>query len=129
MQKIKYNNTQINELKAIKYVKNVTEKHIVFTTECKLKVVELSKKWVFSREIFEKLWFPTYVINSEIPIESLKRWKRNLTKKGVIEEKKWKSKKEEIDFENMTKEQYIEYLEAKLALYEEFADYMKKWLP
>jgi len=25
----------------------------------------------------------------------------------------------------MTKEQYIEYLEAKLALYEEFADYMK----
>jgi len=44
MQKIKFNNTQINELKAIKYVKNVTEKHIIFTTECKLKVVELSKK-------------------------------------------------------------------------------------
>ena len=40
-----------------------------------------------------------------------------------------KTKKEEIDFDNMTKEQYIEYLEAKLALYEEFADYMKKWLP
>ena len=47
MQKIKYNNTQINELKAIKYVKNVTEKHIVFTTECKLKVVELSKNEYF----------------------------------------------------------------------------------
>ena len=129
MQKVKYNQNQINELKTIKYVKNVTQKHIVFTTECKLKVIDFSKKWIFYREIFEKLWFPDYVINSEIPKESLKRWKRNISKKGVIEEKKWRNKKEKIDFNNMTKEQYIEYLEAKVAYLEEIKKYIESWLP
>ena len=52
---------------------------------------------------------------------NLKTWK--------IEEKKWRPKKEKIDFDNMTLEQENEYLKAKLALYEEFADYMKTWLP
>ena len=35
MTEIKYNKAQIDELKAIKYVKNVTSKHIIFTRECK----------------------------------------------------------------------------------------------
>ena len=128
MQKIKYNDTQINELKTIKYVKNATEKHIIFTQECKFKIIELSNKWIYFREIFNKLWFPKYVIDSEVPRNTLKRLKNNL-KTGKIEEKKWRPKKEKIDFDNMTLEQENEYLKAKLALYEEFAEYMKTWLP
>lgn len=129
MRLIKYNETQIEELKKNKYVKSVTNKNINFTLECKLEVVKLSKRWMFYKDIFKKLWFPEYVINSNIPQECNKRWKRNINKKWVIEERKWRTKKEKIDFDNMTLEQENEYLRAKLALYEEFADYMKSWLP
>jgi parvulin-like peptidyl-prolyl isomerase len=55
MTEIKYNKAQINELKANKYVKNVTEKHIVFKTEFKMKALKLSNKHMLSKEIFEKL--------------------------------------------------------------------------
>jgi hypothetical protein len=41
---IKYNIAQIEELKANKYVKKVTEKSIIFTTECKIEVLKLSNK-------------------------------------------------------------------------------------
>jgi hypothetical protein len=41
---IKYTGAQIEELKKNKYVKNVTEKNITFTTECKIEVLKLSKK-------------------------------------------------------------------------------------
>lgn len=128
MQSIKYNEEQIKELKAIKYVKNVTSKHIVFTRECKNKTLELSKKWLFYREIFKKLWFPEYITNSNIPEISYQRWKKNL-EKWNIEGIKWRPKKEQIDFNNMTKEQYIEYLETKVAYLEEIKKYMDSWLP
>jgi len=41
---IKYNDSQIEELKKNKYVKSVTNKNINFTLECKLEVLKLSKK-------------------------------------------------------------------------------------
>ncbi len=125
---IKYNETQIDELKKNKYVKSVTSKNINFTLECKLEVLKLSNKWIFYRDIFNKLWFPEYILNSKIPERSYNRWKTK-SKNWNIEDKKWRPKKEKVDFDNMTLEQENEYLRAKLALYEEFADYMKSWLP
>lgn len=125
---IKYTETQIQELKKNKYIKSVTNKNINFTLECKLEVLRLSKKWMFYRDIFKKLWFPEYIVKSQIPEKSYNRWKTK-SENWNIEDKKWRPKKEEIDFENMTLEQENEYLRAKLALYEEFADYMKSWLP
>ena len=127
MTKSIYNKVQIDELKNNKYVKNVTEKHIVFKKECKIKAIELSKKYISSKEIFKKLWFPEYVINSDIPKSSLSRWKRNINKKWVIEEKKWRPIVEKIDFDNMTLEQENEYLRTKLAFYEEMEKYLKSW--
>jgi len=44
MADIKYNASQIKELKINKYVKNVTEKNIIFTIECKNEVLRLSEK-------------------------------------------------------------------------------------
>ena len=116
---IKYTNKQIKELKANPNVKNCTSKSIIFTKDCKLKALELDKKWVFHREIFKQLWFPEYIFNSRIPSLSLDRWKRNVKLKWKIEETKWRKKKEYIDTTKMTKDEYIEYLEAKLALMEE----------
>lgn len=125
---IKYNETQIEELKKNKYVKNVTNKNITFSLECKLEVLKLSKKWIFYRDIFSKLWFPEYIVNSKIPERSYNRWK-NKSKKWNIEDKKWRQKVEKIDFDNMTLEQENEYLKAKLALYEELEKHIKWWYP
>jgi len=119
MTKIKYNEIQIKELKANINVKNCTSKHIVFTKNFKDKAVNLSNNKVFSKEIFEQYWFPEYIINSVIPSNSIIRWKRNIKIKWTIEENKWQKKKEYIDVSKMNKDEYITYLEAKLAIVEE----------
>jgi len=113
MTKIKYIKEQIKELKSNSNVKNATEKHIVFTKEFKLKAVELAEKYISAKEIFKQFWFPEYVINSDIPSNSLARWKR-LTKKWIIEEKKWRPKKEEnLEFSQMSTKEQNEYLKAE----------------
>ena len=126
---IKYSNEQISELLKTKYVLNCTQKYIIFTKECKNKSLKLLRQNFSTKEIFEKLWFPEYIINSKIPAKSLNRWKKTLRENWIIELKKWRPKKEKIDFNNMTKHQELEYLRTKLALYEEIADYIKSWLP
>ena len=119
MWEIKYNNEQIKELESNKYVKSCTNKNINFTKECKIKVLELNKKWIFTKEIFQSLWFPEYVINSKIPSKSLDRWKRNIKIKWLIEENKWRKKKEKFDVSKMSKDEYIEYLETENAILKE----------
>lgn len=126
MADIKYNASQIKELKINKYVKNVTEKNIIFTIECKNEVLRLSEKWIFYTEVFRKLWFPEYIIKSKIPQRSYHRWK-NKNKNWKIEDVKWRPRKEKIDFDNMTIEQENEYLKTKLAFYEEMEKYLKSW--
>ena len=96
MAEIKYNQDQINELKTIKYVKNVTNKNITFTTEFKYELLKLSKKWLFYKEIFKKLWFPEYIVNSKIPERSYHRW-NNKSKNWFLEDKKWRPIKQKID--------------------------------
>lgn len=128
MAEIKYNEAQISELNLNKYVKSCTNKNINFTTEFKLEVLKLSKKWMYYKNIFRKLWFPDYVVNSNIPQYCYHRWKKK-SKNWNIEDKKWRPKVEKIDFENMTLEQENEYLRTKLALYEELAKHIKSWYP
>lgn len=126
MRLLKYNESQIKELKRNKYVKSVTSKNINFTLECKLEIIKLSNKWIFYKEIFRKLWFPEYVINSEIPRNLVNRLKNNL-KKWKIEDKRWRPKVEKIDYDNMTLEQENEYLRAKVAYLEEINSYINSW--
>ena len=80
MTQIKYISSQINELLQNKYVKNATKKHVVFTKECKLEAVKLYESWLTWKEVFQKLWFPEYIVNSDIPKNSLWRWKNNIKK-------------------------------------------------
>lgn len=126
MENIRYTTSQISELKSNKYVKNCTSKNIIFTKECKIKVVELSNKGIFNREIFKILWFPEYIINSRVPELSVSRWKRNTKDNWLVELNIWRPKKEKIDISKMNKDEYIEYLEAKLALTEELKN-LDKW--
>jgi len=107
---IKYTEEQIKELKTNSSVKNATSKHIVFTKEFKLQAFKLAEKYISAKEIFNQFWFPEYVINSDIPSNSLARWKK-LAKKWIVEETKWRPKKEEnIDFSKMSLEEQNEYL-------------------
>jgi len=119
MAEIKYNNEQIKELESNKYVKSCTNKNINFTKECKLISIELCNKWLTTKEIFKSLWFPEYIINSRIPVLSLNRWKRNINRKWLIEENKWRKKKEYFDVTKMTKDEELEYLRAKVVYLEE----------
>ena len=88
---MKYTKEQIEELKQIRYVKNVTSKSIIFTYEAKVKSLKLREKWLTSKEIFQELWFPEYVLNSKIPSQSICRWSRN-KQTWIIEKKRWKEK-------------------------------------
>ncbi len=119
MAEIKYTAEQIKELKDNEYVKNCTNKHIVFKKEFKSKAIALANNYISSKEIFKECWFPKYVIFSDIPRNSLSRWKRNIKIKWVIEENKWRKKKEYFDISKMTKDEELEYLRAKVAVLEE----------
>jgi len=113
MTTIKYTKEQIKELKLNQNVKNATSKHIIFTKEFKIKAVKLAKEYITAKEIFKQFWFPEYIINSNIPSQSLARWKNNINNKWLIEEKKWRPKKEIIDFDKMTLEEQNEYLKTE----------------
>jgi len=125
---IKYNKTQIEELIWNKYVKKISEKYITFNLECKTEFLKFSNKWLFYREIFRKLWFPEYIISSNVPKKAYYRWKTNMNK-WKIESQKWRPKKAKIDFDNMTKDEELEYLRAKVAYLEEINSYINSWLP
>ena len=66
MSKKEYTEDQIQEVLKNKYVKNCSSKYITFTDEFKIKVLELDKKWIYHRKIFEDFWFPEYIINSNL---------------------------------------------------------------
>lgn len=123
MLKKEYTQEQILELLANKYVRNCTKKYIIYTDEFKEKAIELNKKYILPREIFKQCTFPEYIVNSLIPNQTLKRFRRLSKEQSLIWNKKWRPKVEKIDFDNLTKDQYIEYLETKLAVFEELKKY------
>lgn len=120
MSGIKYTAEQIEELLKNKYVEKCSAKSITFSKECKQEAVKLWDQWDSSKEVFLKMWFPDYVSNSRTPIRSINRWRKN-NEKWMVESKRWRKKNMNPDFDpsKMTKDEYIEYLEAKLAIVEE----------
>lgn len=75
MGKIIYTELQRNTLKTNKYVKNCTEKHVVFTKSFKYEAIKLHKKMI-PKEIFRIFWFPEYIISWDIPKNSIARWEK-----------------------------------------------------
>ena len=129
MAEIKYNQDQINELKTIKYVKNVTNKNITFTTEFKYELIKLSKRWLFYKNIFKKLWFPEYICISDVVTRTLRNLRHNVKTKWenfLLESKKWRKKVENIDINKMTLLEQNEYLKTENAVLKEMYK-LKYW--
>jgi len=122
MSKKEYSEEQIEEILSNPNVKTCSSKYITFTDEFKVKALELDKRYLLPREIFKKFWFPEYIINTKIPKQTLGtlRYKeRNEWISWVISSKKGRLKKERIDFNNMTKDEKIQYLETENAYLKE----------
>ncbi len=122
MFKKEYTTEQMAELSSNPSVVSCTSKYIMFTDDFKIKVIELDKMWLYYKRIFKDFWFPTYIVDSKIPIQSLKNWRRKFKENGIIwliSAKRWRKKKEKIDISKMNKDEYIEYLEAKTRYLEE----------
>ena len=119
---IKYNKTQIEELKKNKYVKNCSSKYITFTDEFKIKVLELDKNWIYHRKIFEDFGFPEYIINWNIIPSIVWSWRYKMKKDWLtwlVWTKKGRRKQEKKDFSKMTIEEQNEYLKAENAYLKE----------
>lgn len=122
MSKIEYSELQRTELEKNIYVEKCTTKQIRFTNDFKIELIKQSKKRTFYRDIFRNLWFPEYIVSSTVPESTYTRY-INIVKKHwilwLIWAKKWRPKKEKVDLDNMTPEEKIHYLEAKVAYLEE----------
>lgn len=117
-----YTKEQIQELVSNIYVKGCTSKYISFTDEFKIKALELDRNWIYHRKIFKDLWFPEYVYSTKIPKNSLWSWRFKLKNKWLpwlINTRKWRKKWEKLDFELMSLEEKIEYLETENAYLKE----------
>ncbi len=131
MTNIKYTQKQIEELKKNQYVEDCSKSYITFTNKWKYKAINLWESWLKCKDIFRKLKLPEYIINSLIPTRSLNRWKRIINNKGknaFNNSKKWRKKGyKKINTENMSKDEYIDFLQTKI-IYLEKAKKLLEWV-
>jgi hypothetical protein len=98
----------------------------------KIEALKLDSQWVYFKDIFNYLWFPNFIIDSSIPKQSLKNWRSKVKSKWfawLVNTKKWRKDKDKIDFDNLTKDEEISYLRAKVAYLEEIAKIKMQWFP
>ena len=122
MTKEKYSPKQIEELLSNPKVRSCTSKYITYADGFKIKAIKLYKNWLYPKRIFKDFNFPNFVVNSELPRLSLKRWRRKIKDWWIellITSKKWRKKKDQLVISKMSKDEYIKYLEAKIAYQEE----------
>lgn len=120
MTKVPYTEEQIQLLQSNKFVKACTEKYMTFTDDCKIQALKLdNERWYF-RDIFRYFWFPEFFIDSDVPKQTIKNWRRALKIKwliNMVDQKKWRKK--QVDVSKLTKDEYIQYLEARTEYLEE----------
>lgn len=125
-----YTPDQIEELLRNPYIAKCSPKYITYTYECKEQALRLHEtRTISSRDIFRSLGFPLYITESHIPKDSIKAWKRIVSKQWLVwlkEGKRWRKKKEKQDLSNMSKDEYIIHLETQVASMKEVQDFLRK---
>lgn len=123
----KYNKVQIEEILNNPYVLKCWETGITFTKECKIESVKLWNNWLSTKEVFKKFRFPEYIIDSQIPENSISRWNKTvklkweeafwiMSKRGRKLGFKWKKK---ININKLTDKEKIEYYQTENAYLKE----------
>ena len=123
----KYNKVQIEEISNNPFVLRCWETWITFTKECKIESVKLWNKWLSTKEIFKKFNFPEYILDSQIPKNSICRWNNQYKKYWEeafwIMTKRWRKLgfkgKKKININNLTDKEKIEYYQTENAYLKE----------
>ena len=87
----KYNEAQILELSKHPCIEKCSDKYIFFTDAFRKEAVRCyTQDMLAPVEIFGQFGFPTYIVHSGIPKDSLKRWRKLFKKDGAksLEQKK-----------------------------------------
>lgn len=85
MSKRRFTTDQIKELLKNKNVAKCSEKSITYSKEFKLKAIKQYNEDGYSpRVIFEKADFDIYLIGKWVPDESLHRWRKTYSSKGLL---------------------------------------------
>lgn len=123
----KYNKAQIEEIVNNPYVLKCWEKGITFSKECKLESINLWNNGLSTKEIFKKFNFPEYIIDSQIPKNSICRWNKQYKKDWesafLIMAKRWRKLgfkwKKKININKLTDKEKIEYYQTENAYLKE----------
>jgi len=99
------------------------ETWITFTKECKIESIRLWNNWFSTKEIFKKFNFPEYILDSQIPKNSVCRWNKQYIKywKNAfwIVSKRWRKLgfkgKNKLDINKLTDKEIIEYYKTENA--------------
>lgn len=78
-----YTSLQIQELLSHPGVLSCTEKYLCFTTAFKKQALNLYlKEYLSPRRVFERMNLPRFIIDSSLPKNSLKDWKKRFNATG-----------------------------------------------
>ena len=112
MSKKFFSKEEIEILKKNVYVKNVSEKGITYTDECRREYINLITSGCTKKEAFTKMGFDVNILGFDRVDSFHKRMKRNLkNNKSINDERTTNSgRKKKIDLDAMTNEDQIEYL-------------------
>ena len=112
MSKRKFTEEEIKLLKENKFVKKVSEKGITYTEECRREYTNLISTGMSKKEAFRKLGFDPELLGYNRINSFYKRMKTNLKNNKTFEDKRNNngSRRKEVNFEEMSSEEKIEYL-------------------
>ena len=112
MSKKIFTDEEIKLLKENRFVKNVSEKGITYTEECRREYINLIATGLTKKGAFEKLGFDPKVLGYNRIKSFHRRMKNNLKSNKTLEDKRKNNsgRRKEINFEEMTHEEQIEYL-------------------
>jgi len=110
-------------------VAKCSNRSITYTTEFKVKAIELYEQGFMSTEIFNQAGFDLHLIGKDQPTQCLGRWRRIVKKKGIgglTESRGEHGKGGRPKTKDVSEADRIEYLEAQVAYLKAENDFLAK---